>query len=399
MNKKQADPESITEAVRVSYKSGFWKFFLAFLVIITTAVGSYVLWASSNDELAHSEVDGDILDNSFFSSIGDTTKETIGRVFESSDGGDRLVEVVDVDTGESFVSDSVDEEDPIEIEEVSEGESSDYVQGDVDSSPTEPEEPTFALCSFDTSQTSIPNEVIINEVAWMGGASGSGLTSNDEWIELKNVSGGSLDLSGWQVIDELEQIHVVLGGALSSGGFYLMERTDDSSVPLVSADAIYSGALSNTNEGIRLFDSNCNLRDEVFANSDWLAGDASSRRTMQRESDLSWTTFGGSESGGIWGTPGGENGVSLVIEDEDSSLPPVDEEEVVVPPSDDSGKININTAGLEELQEITGVGPAIAQRIIDYRNANGLFQIIEDIINVSGIGSATFEKMKDQITV
>ena len=62
-------------------------------------------------------------------------------------------------------------------------------------------------------------------------------------------------------------------------------------------------------------------------------------------------------------------------------------------------KININTANLEELDQITGVGPAIAQRIIDYRNTNGLFQRIEDIINVDGIGDVTFEKMKDQITI
>ncbi|ERN54104.1 S-layer homology domain-containing protein [Alkalihalophilus marmarensis] len=61
--------------------------------------------------------------------------------------------------------------------------------------------------------------------------------------------------------------------------------------------------------------------------------------------------------------------------------------------------ININTAGLEELQFITGVGEVIAQRIIDYRAVNGAFQNIEEIKNVSGIGDATFERMKDQITV
>ena len=62
-------------------------------------------------------------------------------------------------------------------------------------------------------------------------------------------------------------------------------------------------------------------------------------------------------------------------------------------------KININTACYEELQEITGVGPVIAQNIIDYREAYGPFQRIEDIMNVSGIGEARFEAMKDEITV
>src|SRR3990167_3616300 len=62
-------------------------------------------------------------------------------------------------------------------------------------------------------------------------------------------------------------------------------------------------------------------------------------------------------------------------------------------------KINVNTAGYEELQQITGVGPVLAQRILDWRNANGLFYEIEDIKQVSGIGDATFEKMKNEITV
>jgi len=62
-------------------------------------------------------------------------------------------------------------------------------------------------------------------------------------------------------------------------------------------------------------------------------------------------------------------------------------------------KININTANLEELDQITGVGPAIAQRIIDYRNTNGMFYQIEDLKNVDGIGDVNFEKMRDEITV
>ncbi|MGI6206109.1 MAG: helix-hairpin-helix domain-containing protein [Anaerovoracaceae bacterium] len=63
------------------------------------------------------------------------------------------------------------------------------------------------------------------------------------------------------------------------------------------------------------------------------------------------------------------------------------------------GKVNINTAGSEELQTLTGVGPAIASRIIDYRNKNGAFKSIEDLTNVSGIGEKTLEKFKDEICV
>ena len=64
-----------------------------------------------------------------------------------------------------------------------------------------------------------------------------------------------------------------------------------------------------------------------------------------------------------------------------------------------SGKININRADSDKLQEIPGVGPATAQKIIEYREENGKFKSIEDIKNVSGIGSKTFESLKEYITV
>lgn len=64
-----------------------------------------------------------------------------------------------------------------------------------------------------------------------------------------------------------------------------------------------------------------------------------------------------------------------------------------------NGKVNINTADSTQLQTLTGVGPATAQKIIDYRTANGRFASIEDIKKVSGIGDKTFEKFKDDITV
>lgn len=61
--------------------------------------------------------------------------------------------------------------------------------------------------------------------------------------------------------------------------------------------------------------------------------------------------------------------------------------------------ININTADSETLQQLSGVGPATADKIINYRNENGKFRSIEDIKNVNGIGDKTFEKFKSKITV
>ena len=61
--------------------------------------------------------------------------------------------------------------------------------------------------------------------------------------------------------------------------------------------------------------------------------------------------------------------------------------------------ININTAPKQSLMELPGIGETKAQAIIDYRTQNGPFTSIEEIQNVSGIGPATFEKLKDLITI
>jgi competence protein ComEA len=61
--------------------------------------------------------------------------------------------------------------------------------------------------------------------------------------------------------------------------------------------------------------------------------------------------------------------------------------------------VNLNTASAEQLATIPGVGPKMAERIIDYRQKNGSFKKIEDLMNVSGVGEKSFLKMKPLITV
>ena len=68
-------------------------------------------------------------------------------------------------------------------------------------------------------------------------------------------------------------------------------------------------------------------------------------------------------------------------------------------PSSVEDLVDINTASQAELEELPGIGPSLAGRIIEYRDENGPFARIEDIVNVSGIGSATYEDIKDLITV
>ncbi len=63
------------------------------------------------------------------------------------------------------------------------------------------------------------------------------------------------------------------------------------------------------------------------------------------------------------------------------------------------GKININTATIGELDNLPGIGPVIAQRVVEYRQEKGNFKKIEDIKNVKGIGEKIFENIKDLIVI
>lgn len=169
----------------------------------------------------------------------------------------------------------------------------------------------ISFCDFVTFQSPSQDKVIINEVAWMGTES----SANAEWIELKNISSKVVDISNWQLLDKDQQIKVVIesGSKIPAFGFYLLERTSDEAVPGITADYIYTGVLNNTEEGLRLFDDNCKLQDEVLANPDWPAGDNQEKRTMERKSDLTWQT-----SAVINGTPKKENSTGHIVSSEDN---------------------------------------------------------------------------------
>ncbi len=63
------------------------------------------------------------------------------------------------------------------------------------------------------------------------------------------------------------------------------------------------------------------------------------------------------------------------------------------------GPINLNTASVEQLDKLPGIGPVLAQRIIEYRESNGDFKSIDDLQKVEGIGPKKFEQIKDRVTV
>lgn len=65
--------------------------------------------------------------------------------------------------------------------------------------------------------------------------------------------------------------------------------------------------------------------------------------------------------------------------------------------SDVSTKVNINTADADELDTLPGIGPVLAQRIVDWRTENGSFRTPEDLLQVEGIGQATLENLQNCI--
>jgi competence protein ComEA len=85
----------------------------------------------------------------------------------------------------------------------------------------------------------------------------------------------------------------------------------------------------------------------------------------------------------------------------------VDGEQIIVPAVGEApasagtadGKVNLNSADVSQLESLPRIGPAMAQRIVDWREANGRFASVEDLLSVTGIGAKTFAGLKDLVTV
>ena len=93
-----------------------------------------------------------------------------------------------------------------------------------------------------------------------------------------------------------------------------------------------------------------------------------------------------------------DENVNLAMIVEDGTRLTIEKMDFYSTGSQSISRVNINTASLEELDTLPGIGPSTAQAIIDYRRQYGEFQRIDEITEVSGIGPATYERIKDLIS-
>jgi len=125
-----------------------------------------------------------------------------------------------------------------------------------------------------------PLDVVVSEIAWMGTTA----SNADEWIELYNNTAAPIDLAGWTLIAADGTPSIVLAGTIPAGAHFLLERTDDGSVPGVTADQTYAGAMTDDGEDLVLRDGASAVIDQVDCASGWYSGHAGGRVPMVRVS-------------------------------------------------------------------------------------------------------------------
>jgi len=187
-----------------------------------------------------------------------------------------------------------------------------------------------AVNNCSTPEPVAPGSVVINELAWMG----TQVDSNDEWIELYNTTDTPINLNGCRLVGahdlypNCREPDITLFGSIPAKGFFLLERTHDTTVSDIPADQIYTGYLvdlpSGSPQSFRLYlkDPLGNVIDTANGNGGgWPAGETSpSKYTMERidpfapDSDANWDSNdgikrNGHDAGGapINGTPRAPN--------------------------------------------------------------------------------------------
>lgn len=213
-----------------------------------------------------------------------------------------------------------------EISLGSETKNKEFSSGSISNAASSEFKPVEGRCVFGVNGSPTRSSIIFSEIAWMGDEE----DSRNEWIEITNMGADGVSVKNFELIDKDSQIKIVLPDILlGAGEYYLFSR--NSGMPGV--DKVYDGNLRNSDEALKLFDSECLLLDEVFAAPSWPAGDLRSKKTMERSvADLSW--YASLVSGG---TPGVQN----------SFLPPAEKEKVVSETSKtESNEVRVSTSSV-----------------------------------------------------
>src|SRR3989344_2323315 len=137
--------------------------------------------------------------------------------------------------------------------------------------PTPTLSPTPTPSPGPEGDTANPGDVLINEIAWMGTAS----SANDEWMEIRNTTNQTINLTGWILSAQDGTPNITLSGSISPLGFYLLERTDETTLPDITADQIYTGALGNTGENLVLKNVSGTIIDQIDGSNEWKINGAS----------------------------------------------------------------------------------------------------------------------------
>ncbi|MDO8576573.1 MAG: lamin tail domain-containing protein [bacterium] len=135
--------------------------------------------------------------------------------------------------------------------------------------------------------SAVSAQVVINEIAWMGIVG----NANAEWIELYNTGASLVSLEEWTLTAQDGSPNIVLSGTVAAGGFFLLERTSDDTVPGFAAGVIYAGSLSNSGETLLLKNAGGTIVDTVVGGENWqgVGGDNVTKQTAQKTTN-GWTT-------------------------------------------------------------------------------------------------------------
>jgi hypothetical protein len=154
-----------------------------------------------------------------------------------------------------------------------------------------------APCTFPSNLALTNKKIILNEVAWMGSVS-----SKDEWMELKNISGNDMGLAGWELADASGKIKISFSDVdrIPVGGFMILSRA-------TGTGKIYSGDLLNGGDILAVIDPQCAVSDSLDASQGWPGGNNNTKQTLERNADGSgWHT-----SASPGGTPRAENSQNI----------------------------------------------------------------------------------------